>query len=827
VDPQQLAILLAGQRDPFFLATVPRPVSTLNIPGLGPQGSALAQLMIEPLLRQYLPPGVFAPGQSFSNINLLSQARLRQDLTQMNLSLQAGTELDRRYLFEWMRGYAGTAGLPFNPAFAEQATRDLQPLMAAWAQISPGSYSAAFGGRDAATLANQVFLGGRFGADPVTGLPGLSPASRNVLVDTLYNRGYGPDADRLYARGLSTFQLGGIYNQLATQRLGPVEMSQSDMLRSLAREDAPGAGGFDRALEQLERQAANRDPALQGRLRQFNARRVADHIGNLTEAFSQVADLLAELGHQNADPAELLGVLSGLTQGQTHRLSPERLAALSGEAMMAARRLHGGPEGVFSFLRLAGVARGYTDALGLPGDAATRAALVGQSAADAYARTFGAGRSLTNEQAALAYTRRAAEGEASAGSLQLAAAISLAETFGDRLSQDPEGRAYLAAARAGRTHYVDASGNRVPVIDRDEGAWLARMQRLLPGVSASTIEGVRNNRHGLRGVIDRFGTGAVAFELQTELDMGPMLGQYALGGLRGVGGLGGDLEALIPRIAEDLGRARMGRLEGVAGNNIHNVGVISRVLGERYGVDSSRLTELVLAGLTSMDRSVAATGVSPNSFYESYQAGADRRGRAGNFVDQQYRRLFGRLSGFNRSSLMGRLLDVLGSGDANLDVRTAVGRIVGLPESDPLQEQLSGLSKEYRRRFQEYGAAAAAGDQAGVAAAEEQLERLLTEIQGTAGGSGLAAKRERQRTAQAVATDIGLGALGALPGGAPGVSARPPTPRPPQGGPGGAGAAAAGPGAGTLVVQGTLTIPGLGEGNINGTAVLPTDLPAA
>jgi hypothetical protein len=713
-------ILAIAQQDSLFVSRPPQMQFGLNILGLNPAANMMAHMAAEQIFRSMLPPGTHLPGQFFSTQNLVSQAYVRRDFGEMQETIRRGTTMDQRFMVESMRGIAAAMGRPFHGPSAEAFARDMSPIMNTMALMMPDVYSAFHGGRDTATLAQGLFLGSRFAVDPVTGRQRLTRESREALMDDMRTRMFGGGRDRELSRGLTTYQVGGLYNEMMAQGLGPRATTGREQLRGAAeqlvheRQTGGDPIGLPQATEMVERMSRLADgpdaDRFRSLVRRADARRVTDLMGDLNKTFSLVQDIMSDMGHPNATPQELMGVLSTITQGGMRILTRDQLAARVGETAELARHMGG----IDNVIRLQTTARRYGDALGLHPVTAEAAARSGAYMAEGYRQAFGNEGVLDPGQVAALGVARRQEAEASPAAQQLAATARLVDAAGPiDATKAPVLAAAQAAIQAGADYFTDPRTGRRRHVVLDEGEWMTEAAAAFGNERAGGFRGATgaNRDYGRRNPTR---VGDIINRLAPAINLANLAGPVLEGYLqRQAGELGmsaGDLTQLAIA-GYRRNETELAGAGGLSAAELASPEASARSIASLIIARQRAAGVAIPEGLEERLRTSLESGFGDMTRmreYEDWVASrqthdvvAQNRARTHELMTRGIGQLRAGMTGMNRSTVMGRIMDVFSTATDSTSAMTALAEVINAVPEGPARERIQEQLRQMYSRYQD------------------------------------------------------------------------------------------------------------------------------
>lgn len=756
--PPELEAVVATE-NPFFRSSQPYAPSPISIPGMSPQTSAMAWMMLEPMLRQMMPAGMM-PGMLMSNRNLFSQMRLRRDLEAQATSQTSAAAIDQARMFEQLRSMAAVMGTGFNPEAGRMAVSDMGPLMRMMAGVAPDMYEAGLGWRGSAEImARNTWMASRYMRDPVTGASRLSGESLNELNREFYDRFYGATARPGDSVGISAGRAGALLNELVGRGYGPPSLSRqqmltsmgstpggSDNLRRMAAEFAPDgsdtggmASGLAEAVERLSNVTDN--PRLDQALRSFNGQRVADFFGRFNRTFAAVQDMLADMGVSNASPGQMIATLNALTQSSINGSTPEALT------MRVARAQQMSSYGISlsTVLQAGQFAGSLTDQLGLRrslapalGDAGILYARAG------YLGSFaGVPGSMDPEQAGAYFVGRAAEAASSNVAGQVAAIVQMGRYATNDGSLHPNMQAYMEAVRNRRTTFTmtDPTGARVTrsIYFRDEGD-AAEFVRSSGG-DTRLFQSVRNDSNGLQAIINEERIGETVMRMGYDEDARADIERIFSAEV------GGTLPDMRDRIgvlaAQAMGNNRHGNTIDATNAVISHV--MSGLAADGVTLNPTQRRELEDRLRTAYtDSSVAFRNmgyVPLNMTFEQWLQGnsadaALEADRASRTVDARAAMSVA-MQGLGSGSILSRMMTLLETGPADMETGEVIGRILGAVPDAEAAARLRPMMEHVMNRRREAEAHIAAGRFEEARAIVTELQPLVNDLSTFAGDLGL------------------------------------------------------------------------------------------
>lgn len=773
--PQQTPLLdqMIGQTAP--IATGLPPSYSTGFEGLPFMSNPMAAMFLQPMLGQVMASQGLAP-MGLSDQNVYDTMRARQfQMEQMRL-LQMTAQMDSGNWVRTARGIAEMTGTPWGPdqMIAARALADAgsnaTPMLA---MMAPGLLDAMGGRRgSAAVMANQMFLGGRYRIDPVTGRMGLSADTTAQMAQSLY-QGLFEDGGLEEMRGLSAGQIGEMFQQLqlrgmvagrgtvrgpdGTLRLATRDDLARDVLGRMSRQELNEAaqrsgvdlpGGDVSSLNPTDLESLLGDSEVQQRMRAFDADKVKQSIKGYADAVAAVRDIFGDIGRPNAPMNELIGALQAMTMGATSQLSPGQLADM-------VRQTH----------QLAQMTGTTLDAaVALQHHAASRASQLGIEPVHAVAAAQGnlafggafRGRGLgglsswgrfdPNQMQQMDLNLRV-NAAASDRANRAAVVMRLADRFGG-FEEGSQAADFVEAVREGR-----ADPEMLNMSDADFFAMLTGARNAAGESLGLTDGGLRVMlRDGFinREYVQRHDLGGLSRDIQLEADVMPRAGRSMSNALRrgladmiGVDAARGiaDRETgqqIVDRIFktvsseqfadagqrnEAIGEILKQELEGTAAGNLTDTQY--QMLAEQYYAQRTRDIR--------RDPGMRAFGNAGNEF-ELMNPRTIEQTRRLRREGVQRAELQKQLAPLGRGGILRRAVSYLQDGRSEKDVMKMLGTALGGVEIDKLTGELSGPLGELARMQERHDQLLARYNEASTpeqrAAIQEELEKLRADIGG-------------------------------------------------------------------------------------------------
>ena len=729
--PPSVFMQSVAGRPSMFPGSPIGPATDLNvqIPGLDPMQSGLAMMLIEPLLKQALGPG-FVPAQFNQTHNLYDQYRRKAQYEAQQSVISGAAEADRSRVVSFLRGAAATSGRQWTESdnrWANMVAGDAMRFSPMLSQMMPDTFDAMFGSRGSAqVMAQGMFAGGRYQVDPVTGAFGLSAESATRMNNEVYDRLYGPGASLADMRGIGAGRAGQMYDEFSRRGLLPGALSRSDQLRGVAREELRGRGVTGAAAESqlgdvIDGLTKLGGGQLEGKIRQFEASRVADRLKNLSGAIAAVKDVFGEAGITNAPMSQLIEGLQVMTQGGLSRMTPQEVERTVRDASNMARTSGMGLDNLLSFT--AGTAQ-MAGRVGLDRGIGVDIGIQSAAYGAAYGVTSGGRGDKERAQAVDAQLRTNAAKSQVAN--QLAATMRIANE--DLFKKGSEGEALAAAIRRGDETYT--FGGRTMSVAVDGGRWREIMAN--SGVDTGLASAYRRQTFQNQQTIKENGSQLVglARRLQGQVDIAPEVARGYSAAARQAGLTDQNTISQIGRIASQ------GLMKDLSIEDLNDPAKVAQYIAGKMGgnvaADENMMKRLRI--IADLGRGEFTQRLKIRKRTSGYEDGLDaimkHRGDTARLAQQ-------RIDQNSNDSRLQSALSGLGSGDALSRFMDAVGGAT--PETSAVD-----IAKKVLRWVPEDEVAAAVGKTVGEM--REEMERYKTPdlVRKQAVGEMETAKRRRE-----------------------------------------------------------------------------------
>jgi len=756
----------------------------LNFGDMGFNNNPLVTMALQAGLGKMLGLAGMRGSQFFPTQNLYDQRNSQQYWQSRQAIMTEAAQADRQTYVRMMQGAAKMSGTPWGHDQINAANTlagDVAYIAPYVAQMMPETFDAMHGSRGSAVVASMAYQrAGRTMVDPVTGRTGLSAASAGGMARNIHQQFFGDSWDPAAWKGMSSGQAGLLQEDLMARGLGGRSIGtyardeQIDMMtrtrdqrRALAEDLATsdpkrfrdmlanterrtgvslaGLSTQDQAsrLADTEGAAAEAMRNLQStdfdgfsnRLRQFDARKTASRIQNLSGAVSAMRDIFGDMGRPNAPMAELVEGLNQMTQGGLATMSSGRLEQTVRTSYALAKSTGMGMDAMMG-LTAQGSAMamrmGLDPSMGISatqGAAAFGAAFgqVGRGDLPAWGNADKERLTLIDQQ-----LRVRASGSAMAD--RLAATVRYAEMVNPRVGG--AAGALAEALKRGESTYVDPATGQRRSVAMNEGEW--RRVMTSSGVDAGTANEMLGDGSTNQEFIEKYGIGDMVRTVGQRRDVQGFIGQQYRRGVRtGLRSAGMD-RATIERIEGGLGRGMADVVmnlsaEDRADPKRMNQAVVNAIRQDprRFGMteaDLARLSDDQLTQMAELGRGNMSEALPKSQFggYRTYQAmlqamDKDTLARQKVVMDEAKASasVQSQMAGLGRAAPLARLMDTLQNPpeDWGTAVAEAFGGIVN-PEilqatiqgglSDDAitgldaKGRLSLMTEEYMKQAEEY-----------------------------------------------------------------------------------------------------------------------------
>jgi hypothetical protein len=689
--------LFTGASQPQF----PR----LNLPGfgqMGPMVGGLAQMGIQ----AFLGDQGLAALQFGGTQNIMDTYRARQQFHASQRALELGAQQDALRMRSMMEGAARMSGADeayLRRGDVQDAIGRLsntgQMLIPFLARAMPETLDRMFGTRGSqAVLGYEVFQGGRFRTDPVTGMVGYSPETSGHVARRLFEDLYGNDNRMLQMKGLGAGEAGLLFD----------EMSRRGMFGGGASFGGVGGGPGG--------PGGKPEPTA---IREGEVTRIRDRLRDMTGAVAAMREVFGDAGHPDAPMRQLVEGLQALTQGSMTQVDPSHLKMMVRQTQELARMA--GVD-VASVFQMTARGAGLADQLGLARPFAAQAT----QGALAYAQAFnnlglgvtGFG-ALDKDAAVAADQQLRLQGARSPMANVLAAAVAMENMFGGGAGFKGSELAKIAqAARAGDTA---ALSGLTPERLADMAA--------SAGIDRGTAWSLYASPESTRQFALQYGLGDVARSMQRQdvnfAYLNPaMSAAFNRFGARGAG--------LAAKAAEAFWQSDLDKFAKGGGSRLDAIMTAMGDLGE--GVDAGQVRQALAAGLANFEQVSGQQATAVRQLHDPRLAAETRRM---SLIAQRRGALADAVAGVGRGGILRNLVDFAMEAGPDATLRDFIVRVGG---GGVTQQRLAdalgapgavenGPGREFLDKIREYNKLLA-----DPTVTEEQLEGRRQELQKLGGG---------------------------------------------------------------------------------------------
>lgn len=323
-------------------------------------------MALQPLLMQTIGNNGIMALQFQGHQRLLDTFQAQQMFNQRHIAMQQATANDRAAIERQLTGMGRIVGTNVgDPAVQESIQRmagNIMGMMPILADIMPETVDKMFGVRGSEMVMNrQMFMGGRFAVDPVTGARGLSGDTVGFMASRLQKDLFSGDLTPM--RGMGMGEAGVLFGEM--QRRGLM-------------------GGANITRDQL----ANMGPEQAKDVREQEVQRIGTRLKSMANAVAVMRDIFGDAGKPDAPMRELIDGLQALTQGGLANLSPGDLSRMLRTTHELSRMTGMTIGGV---MQMTARGAGMADQLGLDRRFATLATQGAMGFADAFGMAVPAG----------------------------------------------------------------------------------------------------------------------------------------------------------------------------------------------------------------------------------------------------------------------------------------------------------------------------------------------------------------------------------------------------------------------------------------------------
>ena len=286
-----------------------------GIMGITDPGAAIAlNQILQPLLMK-VTGQKYTPAQFSGGMNIYSQGKVSRALIDQGRAEKMALAEDQLGIYNMMEGTSKLMGQKFGKnerRAASQFAQTMSEALPTLSQYAPDLVEGFFGEKGSATvMAQNMFKGGRYAVDPVTGRRGYSGDSAGEITKGVYKRLYGANADISEMSGLTAGKAGAMFDEM--QRRGLMPNSSSSRGKNL-----------QGIAEQLGTTVADvsKLPDLDSKLREFDASKISERLKGMSKAVSAMQEVFGEMGEPNAPMTQLVGAIETLTQSSMQGMTP-------------------------------------------------------------------------------------------------------------------------------------------------------------------------------------------------------------------------------------------------------------------------------------------------------------------------------------------------------------------------------------------------------------------------------------------------------------------------------------------------------------------------
>jgi hypothetical protein len=283
--------------------------------GISDPGAAIAlNQILQPLLMQ-VTGQKYTSAQYSGGTNMYTQMKVGNVLRDQGRASRIASVEDQQGIYNMMEGTSKLMGQKFGrneKRAAQQFARTMSEALPTLSQYAPDLVEGFFGEKGSATVMSQnMFKGGRYAVDPVTGRRGYSAESAGEITKGVYNRLYGANADISEMSGLTAGKAGAMFDEMQRRGLMPnSSSSRGKNLQGIA--DQLGTTVAD----------VSKLPDLDSKLREFDASKISDRLKGMSKAVSAMQEVFGEMGEPNAPMTQLVGAIETLTQSSMQGMTP-------------------------------------------------------------------------------------------------------------------------------------------------------------------------------------------------------------------------------------------------------------------------------------------------------------------------------------------------------------------------------------------------------------------------------------------------------------------------------------------------------------------------
>lgn len=332
----QQQMLMRGQAfSPGLPVQQFNPLQGLPIPG-GMYGNLAAQMFALPMMQGTMSQFGYMPGMFSGNLNPVDIQRNFQFQTQQQRVLAEAAALERVGFQRTIAGINNAFGLGISTTTQGAWAGTLASAAPMLSMMAPGMLDAFGGSRGSAVmLAKNLFEGGRYQIDPITGGMGLSTGTVGQMSRAIMSDLYQPGQIGSM-RGITAGQLGSIYDEMSRRGMlgGNISSSLFDARDAFSaiRGMAPGVAQsitsslgtdsqkfFDASgnLNMAGAEAVQNNPMIQQYLRGGTIERAKRTLKEQADLVSSMRDLFGANGITDAPIPKLIAAIDDMVGGMS------------------------------------------------------------------------------------------------------------------------------------------------------------------------------------------------------------------------------------------------------------------------------------------------------------------------------------------------------------------------------------------------------------------------------------------------------------------------------------------------------------------------------
>ena len=286
-----------------------------------PGMSVALNSILQPLLASFIgagPNGRYVPAQFSSGMNMYAQMKAGSVLSNQGKAMGSASQRDQRAIYEMIEGSANLLGQPMGRRERQNAN-DVASFAASilptLAQYNPDLVDKMAGVKGSATvMAQNMFRGGRYAIDPVTGRRGYSAESSAEITKGVYDRLYSGDASGM--GGMTAGRAGALFDEAQRRGMMPNSSTRGKGMKEIA--DQMGT-----TISEVSQM-----PDLDRKLRELDANKIASKLKGMSKAVNAMSEIFGEAGEPNAPMSQLVGAIETLTQANMQNIEPQKLARM-------------------------------------------------------------------------------------------------------------------------------------------------------------------------------------------------------------------------------------------------------------------------------------------------------------------------------------------------------------------------------------------------------------------------------------------------------------------------------------------------------------------